>query len=83
MTLDGGIASLNNIEAGLAAKFLSPANEPDGNHLTKIEMLAMPFRFNVVGAATALTRDEFIADQTAHAKQLRKSILADATKVKL
>ena len=60
--LDGGIASLNNIEAGLAAKFLSPANEPDGNHLTKIEMLAMPFRFNVVGAATALTRDEFIAE---------------------
>ena len=64
--LDGGIASLNNIEAGLTAKFLSPANEPDGNHLTKIEMLVMPFRFNVVGAATALTRDEFIAECKPH-----------------
>ncbi len=74
--LDGGIPSLNNISPGLAAKFVS--TEP-GVHITKLEALAMPFRFDTLGAATPLTRDEFIADQTAHAKQLRTAILADAS----
>ena len=32
----------------------------------------------IVGAATAMTRDEFIADQTAEALKLRAAILADA-----
>ena len=74
--LDGGVADLNKIQAGLAAKFLS--REPD-DHITKKENLAMPFRFNLVGAATALTRDEFVKEQTEHAKRLRSAILADAT----
>ncbi|MDB5858608.1 MAG: hypothetical protein JWQ76_2297, partial [Ramlibacter sp.] len=72
--LDGGVADLNKIQPGLAAKFLS--DEPD-DHITKKEALAMPFRFNVLGAATPLTRDEFIADQRAHAERLRNAILAD------
>jgi len=74
--LDGGVQSLNNIQAGLAAKFLS---HEDDVHITKKEALAMPFRFNVAGAATALTRDEFVAEQTEHAQKLRAAILADAT----
>ncbi|UUZ69428.1 putative Ig domain-containing protein [Polaromonas sp. P2-4] len=74
--LDGGVQDLNKIQAGLAAKFLS--HEEDV-HITKLEALAMPFRFNLAGAATALTRDEFIAEQTEHAQKLRTAILADAT----
>lgn len=72
--LDGGVQDLNNIAPGLAAKFLS--KEPN-EHITKLENLAIPFRFNIVGAATPLTRDEFIAEQTAYAEQLRLAILAD------
>ena len=48
-------------------------------HVEKLEWLAMPFRFDTLGAATPLTRDEFIADQSAHAKKLRTAILADTT----
>ncbi|WP_233259655.1 CARDB domain-containing protein, partial [Ramlibacter sp. WS9] len=73
--LDAGVSGLNNISEGLAAKFLSTESD---DHITKLEMLAMPFRFSVVGAATPITRDEFIADQTAHAKKLRAAILTDA-----
>ncbi|MEO7621604.1 MAG: CARDB domain-containing protein, partial [Gallionella sp.] len=74
--LDGGVNSLDNITPGLTAQFLS--HEPD-THITKLENLALPFAFNVVGAATPLTRDEFIAEQTTYAKQLRTAILADTT----
>ena len=74
--LDGGVASLDNIAPGLTRKFLS--TEP-GVHITEKEGLAMPFRFDVFGTATPLTRDEFIADQLAHAKALRTAILADTT----
>ncbi len=74
--LDGGVPSLDNIAPGLAYKFLS--KEP-GVHITDKEGLAMPFRFDVFGSATPLTRDEFIADQLAHAKALRTAILADTT----
>ncbi len=73
--LDGGVQDLNNISPGLAQKFLS--TEPD-QHVTKLEWLAIPFRFNVVGAATPITRDEFILEQSQHAKKLRDAILADA-----
>jgi hypothetical protein len=74
--LDGGVQDLNRIQQGLAAKFLS--TDPE-EHITKLEALSMPFRFDTLGAVTPLTRDEFIADQTAHAKRLRTAILADAT----
>ena len=77
--LDGGVSDLNKIEDGLAARFLHVDQPDDFTHITKKELLAMPFRFNVVGAATALTRDEFGAEQTTHAKQLRTAILADST----
>jgi len=74
--LDGGVQDLDKIAEGLATKFQSKDPEV---HVTKLENLAMPFRFNVVGAATPLTRDEFVADQSAHAKKLRSAILADTT----
>jgi hypothetical protein len=73
--LDGGVQDLERIAEGLAQKFL--ARNPD-EHLLKIEQLAMPFRFDISGAATPLTRDEFVAEQVAHATRLRAAILADA-----
>jgi subtilase family serine protease len=73
--LDGGVADLDRIADGLSRKFLSRV--PD-EHLTRLEALALPFRFDVAGAATPLTRDEFIADQQAHAQKLRAAILADS-----
>src|SRR5205814_406570 len=38
----------------------------------------IPFRFDVVAAATAMTRDEFIAHATAEAEQLRQAVIADS-----
>ncbi|HEV6968860.1 CARDB domain-containing protein, partial [Roseateles sp.] len=74
--LDEGVTGLDKISPGLTAKFLSTDPEV---HITKEEALAMPFRFDTLAAVTTLTRDEFIAEQTAHAKALRTAILADAT----
>jgi hypothetical protein len=51
----------------------------EDTHVSKLERLAMPFSLNVVGSATPITRDEFIADQTVHAKKLRGAILSDST----
>ncbi|MFO0444029.1 MAG: putative Ig domain-containing protein, partial [Betaproteobacteria bacterium] len=74
--LDGGVHDLDKISAGLAARFLAP---DERDRITEIEALAMPFRFDTLGSATPLTRDEFIADQSEHAKRLRTAILADAS----
>ncbi|MBW8894396.1 MAG: hypothetical protein JF617_20710, partial [Burkholderiales bacterium] len=74
--LDEGVTGLDKISAGLTAKFLSKDPEV---HITKEEALAMPFRFDTLASVTTLTRDEFIAEQTAHAKALRTAILADTT----
>lgn len=41
--------------------------------------LFAPFRFNVVAAATPMTRAEFVARQSADARALREAVLADAT----
>ncbi|HSC16225.1 MAG TPA: pre-peptidase C-terminal domain-containing protein, partial [Gammaproteobacteria bacterium] len=71
--LDNGIQDLDKLEAGLAARFLGALPEiPDEE-----EALAIPFRFNVVAAATAMTRDEFIAQQTTEALRLRGRIISD------
>ncbi|MBO3704008.1 MAG: hypothetical protein J5W83_15990, partial [Candidatus Accumulibacter sp.] len=72
--LDGGVQDLDRIAEGLARKFVSTVAD---EHLLKIERLALPFRFDVSGAATPLTRDEFVAEQVAHASRLRAAILAD------
>ncbi|MGX9354808.1 putative Ig domain-containing protein [Roseobacteraceae bacterium S113] len=42
----------------------------------KCEIPFIPFRFHVFAAATSMTRDEFIAHQTAEALALRDNILA-------
>jgi hypothetical protein len=40
--------------------------------------LFAPFRFHVAAAATAMTREEFVNEQTGEAMKLRDAILADA-----
>lgn len=45
--LDAGVSGLNTISAELTAKFLS--SEPE-EHVTLLEALSLPFRFNVTGA---------------------------------
>ena len=47
--------------------------------LDECDPLYIPFRFNVMAAATPMTRAEFVARQTAEALQLRGAILADLT----
>jgi len=74
--LDAGVSALDSISAGLTNQFLS---QDPKTHLSKFETLSLPFQFNVVGAATALSRDEFILAQTTYALQLRNAILADTT----
>ncbi|WP_410472980.1 hypothetical protein ACGTJS_04805 [Faucicola mancuniensis] len=75
--LDGGVQDLDKISSGLTHKFLT-IDEDTKTNLTKKELLSLPFRFDVFGSATPITRAEFIADQTAHAEKLRQAILADS-----
>ena len=74
--LDAGPRGLDSIAKGLTAKFLSTDSK---EHVTAAEWAAMPFRFNTLGAVTTLTRSEFVAEQTRHAKTLRSAILADTS----
>lgn len=74
--LDGGIADLNKIQRGLAARFAS--QDPEIHGLTEQEALSLSFQFNVTATAVALTREQFVAEQQAHARQLRAAILADS-----
>ncbi|ULU23434.1 tandem-95 repeat protein [Dyella terrae] len=71
--LDNGVSDLDKIQQGLTARF----NNPKLRALDDQEALSESFQMNIVGAATALTRDEFIAEQTTYALKLRSAILAD------
>ncbi|WP_374356933.1 pre-peptidase C-terminal domain-containing protein, partial [Chitinimonas sp.] len=75
--LDGGVADLNKIEPNLLKKFRT-IDAKTGVNLDPGEMLSLSFRFQVLAAATPLSRDEFIAEQSAYAEKLRLAILADA-----
>jgi hypothetical protein len=72
--LDAGPQSLDALAPGLAELYASAAAVPDDLRLPFI-----PFKFNVVAAATTMTRDEFINKQEADAEKLRTKVLADAT----
>ncbi|UOP01493.1 CARDB domain-containing protein [Kingella potus] len=70
--LDNGVEDLAKISPDLPGRFFNPEER-----LTKTESLSLPFQFHISGSATPLTRAEFVADQSAHAKKLRAAILAD------
>ncbi|MDH5639643.1 MAG: putative Ig domain-containing protein, partial [Nitrospira sp.] len=72
--LDNGPQGLDQIFPGLYDIY-SRVADPVG----ACKAWAIPFRFNIFAAATALTRDEFIAQQTAEARTLREKILADSS----
>ena len=76
--LAGGIQDLNKISPGLAHKFVTIDDDTKLN-INKKEAMALPFRFDVFGSATPLTRAEFVADQIKHAEKLRQAIIADKT----
>jgi CARDB len=73
-TLDSGPQALDSIYPGLYQLYEQQAAVPPANMGGYI-----PFRFNVVASATPMTRDEFIAQQTAQAETLRQGVLADPT----
>nr|WP_309246834.1 CARDB domain-containing protein [Ramlibacter montanisoli] len=52
-------------------------SDPNAKLNDKCVALFMPFLFNVTAAATPMTRDEFVAEQTAQAQRLRSAVLAD------
>ncbi|MGA8137346.1 MAG: CARDB domain-containing protein, partial [Pseudomonas gingeri] len=74
--LDGGVADLDKIAKGLTATFLAPDPE---NRISKLALLSESFQMNVVATATAMTRDEFISQQTRYALSLRTAVLADSS----
>jgi hypothetical protein len=69
--LDNGPEGLDQIFPGLFDIYNQTANPLACNEF------AIPFRFNIFASATALTREEFIAQQTTEALKLRDKILAD------
>ncbi|MCA9266431.1 MAG: hypothetical protein KDA60_21375, partial [Planctomycetales bacterium] len=71
--LDDGPEGLDLIQPGLYELYLALGSIPDF-----ITRNFIPFQFHVVGAATALTRDEFIDHASAEAEQLRLGILDDS-----
>src|SRR5262249_50726191 len=75
--LDAGPEGLENINPGLfnAYEAVRQGNDP----LEGIEDGDIAFKFHITASATVLTRDEFIAQQTAEAQKLRQAILADTT----
>ena len=70
--LDNGVSDLAKISPELLTRFYDTEER-----LTEEESLSLPFQFHISGSVTPLTREEFIADQTMHAKKLRTAILAD------
>ncbi|WP_346658742.1 Ig-like domain-containing protein [Bradyrhizobium sp. 143] len=73
--LEDGPASLDALSPGLADLYASAAAVPS----ERVASTFTPFKFNVVAAATSLTRDEFIARQRTDAEALRLKVLADPT----
>ncbi len=70
--LKDGPAGLDQLQPGLSFIWDSFGAIPDLLHIPLI-----PFEFNIVAAATSLTRDEFIALQLQEADRLRAAIIAD------
>ncbi len=70
--LDNGPAGLDAIYPGLTDLYNQLAAVPGD-----CEIPFIPFRFHLVAAATAMTRDEFIAHVSDEAETLRQAILDD------
>ncbi|RYD85586.1 MAG: APHP domain-containing protein, partial [Verrucomicrobiaceae bacterium] len=73
--LENGPEDLNQIYPGLTDIYNSIQER--NNPLAEVDDYEIAFRFHIMASATVLTRDEFIAQQTSHALNLREAILAD------
>ena len=71
--LDGGVEDLATVNPLFYAIF----SDPRVQVIDDAVRLYAPFQFNVVAAATPMTRDEFVAFQTEQALALRDAILND------
>ncbi len=74
--LDDGPAGLDQIYPGLTDIYNSLGAVP-----SKCEIPFIPFRFHLVAAATAMTRDEFIEHSLGEAETLRQAIIDDDSSV--
>ncbi len=72
--LDNGPEGLDQISPGLYEIYQQVGSPLDPDMADQIA-----FQFSIAAAATALTREEFIAQQTTEALKLRTAILADPT----
>jgi hypothetical protein len=72
--LAGGIDALKDIDPLFHDIFTDPGYEVVYGDLPWY----LPFQFNVVAAATPMTREEFVAEQITEAERLRQAVLADA-----
>ena len=72
--LDNGPEGLDLIQPGLFALYKAFGSVPDF-----ITRNFVPFQFNVVAAATAMTRGEFIEHVLKEAEQLRQGVLDDVS----
>jgi hypothetical protein len=71
--LKDGPQGLDQIMPGLYELWSLFGDVPDIFHIPLV-----PFQFNIVAAATSMTRAEFVAQQIQQADQLRTAILADS-----
>ncbi len=74
--LDNGPAGLDQIYPGLTDIYNDLSAVP-----SSCEIPFIPFRFHLVAAATAMTRDEFIEHSLAEAETLRQAIIDDDSSV--
>ncbi|MDX1785889.1 MAG: CARDB domain-containing protein, partial [Roseovarius sp.] len=72
--LAGGVDALEAVDPLIHEIFTDPGFDVISGDLPWY----LPFQFNVVAAATPMTRDEFVAAQRAEAEKLRQAVLADA-----
>ena len=73
--LAGGVDALEAIDPLFYEIFTDPAYEVVYDDLPWY----LPFQFNVVAAATPMTRAEFVAAQLEEAERLRQAVIADST----
>lgn len=72
--LAGGVDALEDVDPLFYEIFTDPAFEVISGDLPWY----IPFQFNVMAAATPMTRAEFVTEQRAEAEALRQAVLADA-----
>ncbi|MFM6761644.1 MAG: putative Ig domain-containing protein, partial [Microcystis panniformis] len=77
--LKGQIEKPEDLDKAVPGLYQTYRNIKDYNPLSDVDPFDVAFQFSILASATALTRQEFIDQQTAEALKLRNAILKDAT----